>query len=244
MEPLLKPKKTGKANLERRRFIYFEIGLLVVLCFLYLVFNWTTVEAEDFYFSPKDTSNAYIAKEVYVFKPIADNARPAGKKQDTKTVKTTDNITTSKTDPVKITPVITPAKPVITTPDNSRKPETPDTTTMKDNSDPLPANMIRVDKKPEFPGGEVAMYDYLRTNLKYPEFSRKNGYSGPVYLGFYVSAGGALRDIVVLKGVRNSGLDAEVLRVFKAMPPWVPGERKGKPVDFYVTFPVRFDFEN
>lgn len=242
MESVLKPKKTPKADLERKRFMYFEIALLLVLGMVYFAFNYTSVEAEDFYFSPKDTSNMYVAKEVYVFKPIADNARPQASKQTVKPLKTTDNITTIKTNTVKVTPIVTPVKPVDITP--TTNPTKPDSSTMKNSSEPLPANMIRVDKKPQFPGGEVAMYDFLRANLKYPDFSRKNGYSGPVYLAFYVSATGALRDIVVMKGVRNSGLDAEVVRVFKTMPAWEPGQRNGKPVDFYVTFPVRFDFDN
>lgn len=242
MESVLKPKKTPKADLERKRFMYFEIALLLVLGMVYFAFNYTSVEAEDFYFSPKDTSNMYVAKEVYVFKPIADNARPQSSKQTVKPLKTTDNITTIKTNTVKVTPIVTPVKPVDITP--TTNPTKPDSSTMKNSSEALPANMIRVDKKPQFPGGEVAMYDFLRANLKYPDFSRKNGYSGPVYLAFYVSATGALRDIVVMKGIRNSGLDAEVVRVFKTMPAWEPGQRNGKPVDFYVTFPVRFDFDN
>jgi protein TonB len=241
MESVLKPKKTPKADLERKRFMYFEIALLLVLGVVFLAFNWTSAEADDFYFSPQDTSNMYIAKEVYVFKPVADNAKPQTKKQTVKPLKTVDNITTVTTTKVKVTPIVTPVKPVEVTPDNPTK---PDTAAMKNSSEPLPANMIRVDKKPQFPGGEAAMYDFLRANLKYPDFSRKNGYSGPVYLGFYVTPTGTLRDLAVLKGVRNSGLDAEVVRVFKAMPAWIPGERNGKPVDFYVTFPVRFDFEN
>lgn len=243
MDSVLKPKKTPKADLERRRFMYFEIALLLVLGLVYLVFNYTSAEADDFYFAPKDTADFYVAKEVYVFKPVADNAKAPAKQS--KPTKTTDNITTVKTTTVKIDPVVTAVKPVvITTTVDKPKTQADTLAGMKNTVEPLPVNMIRVDKKPQFPGGEAAMYDYLRANIKYPDFSRKNGYSGPVYMAFYVSATGALRDFAVLKGVRNSGLDMEVVRVFKAMPPWIPGERNGKPVDFYVTFPVRFDFEN
>jgi protein TonB len=244
MDSVLKPKKTPKANLERRRFMYFEIALLLVLGIVYWAFNYTSAEADDFYFAPKDSSDFYIAKEVYVFKPIADNAKPSASKQNTKPLKSVDNITPVKNQPVKVTPIVSPVKPVITTPSDNNTPKQADTSAMKNSSEPLPVNMIRVDKKPQFPGGEAALYDFLRANLKYPEFSRKNGYSGAVYLAFYVSATGALRDFAILKGIRNSGLDMEVVRVFKTMPAWIPGERKGKPVDFYVTFPVRFDFEN
>lgn len=244
MDSVLKPKKTPKADLERRRFMYFEIALLLVLGVIYLAFNWTSAEEDDFYYSPKDTSNFYVAKEVYVFKPVADNAKPALKKANTKPTKTT-TVTTVKTPTIKIEPVVTPVKPVVITPPDTKTPTQADTlASMKNNNEPAPANMIRVDKKPQFPGGEAAMYDYLRANLKYPDFSRKNGYSGAVFMAFYVGPSGALHDLTILKGIRNSGLDAEVMRVFKAMPAWIPGERKGKPVDFYVTFPIRFDFEN
>ena len=241
MESVLKPKKTKKANIESRRFIYFEIALLSVLCIVYWAFNRQGPAEEAEYFSPrKDSSDFYVAKEVYLFKPLPDNAQKT-------TPSKTKPVTVKTTAPIKIVPVtnttVTPVKTITVAP--TEQPQTIDDTlkAMKNSAEPLPANLIAVEKKPQFPGGEAAMYDFLRANLKYPDFARKNGYSGPVYLSFYVSANGRLRDIKVEKGVRNSGLNEEVIRVFSAMPAWEPGRRKGAAVDFFVTFPVRFNFE-
>ena len=97
----------------------------------------------------------------------------------------------------------------------------------------------KVDKMPEFKGGQEAMVKYLISEIKYPEAAKKDNIQGTVYVGFIIRKTGQVEDSKVLKTV-NELLDQEALRVIDAMPDWIPGEKDGKKVDVRYTIPIRF----
>ena len=96
-----------------------------------------------------------------------------------------------------------------------------------------------VEKMPSFPGGSKALMEYLNKNIKYPVSAQKNLLEGRVILQFIVDKKGRLSDIKVAKKVEPS-LDAEAVRVVKAMPRWNPGMQNGKAVKVRYTLPVNF----
>ncbi len=93
---------------------------------------------------------------------------------------------------------------------------------------------------PEFPGGQAAMQEYFRINLKYPDAARWKGLEGVVYVSFYVNADGSLSEVKVEKGL-GSGCDEEAIRLVKRMPKWKPALKHGKPLRVKMTLPVRFE---
>ncbi|MFK8039261.1 MAG: TonB family protein [Crocinitomicaceae bacterium] len=97
----------------------------------------------------------------------------------------------------------------------------------------------KVEKMPEFKGGQSAMIDFIVKNVKYPEKAKKNGIEGTVYMKFTVKTDGRLADISSAKKV-NELLDAEGVRVIKLMPKWVPGEKDGKKVAVQYVLPIKF----
>ena len=97
----------------------------------------------------------------------------------------------------------------------------------------------QVEQMPEFPGGMSAMIDFLQTNLKYPEDAIKQKVGGRVMVMFVVETDGSLSNVRVARKVFPS-LDAEAVRVVKAMPKWKPGKEKGRPVRVNFTLPVVF----
>ena len=99
-----------------------------------------------------------------------------------------------------------------------------------------------IQKMPQFPGGESALENYLKTNLKYPEEAKKALIQGVVALDFVVEKNGSISTIRVMKDP-GGGLGAEAIRLIKAMPPWQPGELGGVPVKARFTIPIRFRFE-
>ena len=96
-----------------------------------------------------------------------------------------------------------------------------------------------VEKMPSFPGGYQALFDYLEKNIMYPVNAQKNLIEGRVIVQFTVDEKGRLSDIKVAKKVEPS-LDAEAVRVVKAMPRWNPGMQKGEAVKVRYTLPVTF----
>ena len=95
------------------------------------------------------------------------------------------------------------------------------------------------EKMPQFPGGDVALMNYVRDNLKYPEEAMKSGVQGHVVVKFVVSADGSVASPEVIRSV-SPELDAEAVRVVESLPRWTPGTVDGKPVDAWFTIPVFF----
>ncbi|HRY33984.1 MAG TPA: TonB family protein [Bacteroidales bacterium] len=92
---------------------------------------------------------------------------------------------------------------------------------------------------PEFPGGQAALQEYFRINLKYPDAARWKGLEGTVTISFYVNADGSLSDVKVEQGL-GSGCDEEAVRLVKRMPKWKPAMKQGQAVRVKMTLPVRF----
>jgi len=67
----------------------------------------------------------------------------------------------------------------------------------------------------------------------------KAGTQGRVLATFIVEADGTVTNIKVVKKVSDE-IDAEAVRVIKAMPKWKPGMQNGKVVRVKYTIPVSF----
>lgn len=96
-----------------------------------------------------------------------------------------------------------------------------------------------VEVMPEFPGGQAALLEFLKTNIRYPESAVKNGLEGRVSCSFVVGEDGAISEAEVIRGV-SPELDEEALRVINSMPVWSPGRQRGKAVNVKYTVPVTF----
>jgi TonB family protein len=100
---------------------------------------------------------------------------------------------------------------------------------------------VIVEEMPLFPGGEKALFDFINSNIRYPENEKKNNIQGRVILRFCVNNLGGVDRVSVLKGV-DPALDAEATRVIKMLPTWQPGKQGGKPVNVWYSVPVVFQF--
>ena len=96
-----------------------------------------------------------------------------------------------------------------------------------------------VEKMPEYPGGMQECMKFLGKNINYPEDCKKEGIAGRVIIQFVIDKEGNIQDPKVVRSVHPS-LDAEALRVIKAMPKWKPGTQKGEAVNVKYTIPVSF----
>ncbi len=96
-----------------------------------------------------------------------------------------------------------------------------------------------VENPPEFPGGEQALLDYIRSNVQYPKKARKKNIQGTVYISFIVEMDGKVTNVRVLRGI-GGGCDEEAVRVVSSMPDWKPGYQDGEPVRVQFNLPIRF----
>ena len=94
-----------------------------------------------------------------------------------------------------------------------------------------------VDVDPKFPGGEVAMNQFIQENLKVPQIVQEMGKGGMVYIHFVVDETGQISNVKG-EGDVNSELLEEAIRVVNLMPNWIPGEQAGKKVAVRFTIPI------
>ena len=99
-----------------------------------------------------------------------------------------------------------------------------------------------VEQMPHFPGGDAALMQFLRENIKYPETAEKNGIQGRVICTFVVENDGSVTNVQILRSVDDL-LDEEAVRVIQAMPKWVPGKQNGEPVFVKYTLPITFKLD-
>jgi TonB family protein len=98
---------------------------------------------------------------------------------------------------------------------------------------------VSAEKMPQFPGGDQAIMDFVKNNIKYPDALKTEKITGRVIVRFVINALGTVEDAIVVKGVHPL-LDAEALRVVSLLTGWQPASLGGKPVPVYFSMPVNF----
>lgn len=96
-----------------------------------------------------------------------------------------------------------------------------------------------LDKAPDFNGGVDKFYLHIMSSLKYPKQLLDLGLNGYVVVRFKIEKDGDMVDIEVFKSL-NPSADEEALRVIKSSPKWIPGYRRGIPVEVSYNIPIRF----
>ena len=99
--------------------------------------------------------------------------------------------------------------------------------------------IVPLEIPPQFPGGEQALYAFIRDAVKYPREAVDNGITGRVYVGFVIRKDGVVDSVHTVRGVHPL-LDAEAERVIGALPDWQPGMMNGKPVVVRYNMPITF----
>jgi periplasmic protein TonB len=98
------------------------------------------------------------------------------------------------------------------------------------------------DHKPEFPGGDQKLIEFISKNLKYPKNAKLDKIEGKVYVKFAVRETGQVDSISVYKGIRED-IDQAAKDIFKKMPLWTPGIKYGKPVIVWYIMPITFNLD-
>ena len=93
------------------------------------------------------------------------------------------------------------------------------------------------EQMPTYEGGDAALLKYLGENWKLPDEYKERGIQGRMVVGFIVEKDGSLTNVKVLRAV-DIAIDAEVLRVVKGMPKWIPSRHNGQRVRVRYLLPI------
>lgn len=228
----MEPKKSAKADLENKRDVFIQLGMVLSLLIILMAFNINDkVKSAD---SLGQLTTEAIEDEVI---PVTRQEEqqpppppPPPKVIEVLTIIDDDiqldddfEFQSSEADHTTIIDAI----PVI------KKEET------KDEDAEI---FVIVEDMPEFPGGEVALRRWIANNIKYPVIAAENGIQGRVYVQFVVDRDGGISNAKIARGVDPS-LDQEALRVVNSLPKWKPGMQRGKPVRVSYTVPINFQLQ-
>lgn len=114
-------------------------------------------------------------------------------------------------------------------------------TAKRTESNTLQSPQIAMDKRPQFPGGDMNMFKYVADNIKYTPELLASKASGRVIVKFVVQPDGSLTDFTILESFTPDAA-TEALRVLKAMPKWEPGISNGKAVSCSYVIPITFKY--
>lgn len=94
----------------------------------------------------------------------------------------------------------------------------------KTNSSDAETNYIEVDQSPSFPGGDIKLLEFIRTNLDKKTVGDLNLKDGKVVATFQIDTTGQVLNLKIIRSY-NQTIDSEFIRVLRLMPNWKSGKR-------------------
>lgn len=215
----------SKNNLESKRPIFFQIGLVTAFALSFAAFEWRTIERSNF-----DLNGIFIKEEPEEIIPIVSLTTAKPKQLPNPSLENLVKeieIPKLKTEPIDLD------FPEIEIPSFEGKIE-PE---FVENHPMLILDFV--EQFPEFVGGETALMLFLKKNLKFPDRAKHLNETKTVVIQFVITKSGKINQIEALTN-HGYGLEEEAIRVVKNMPQWIPGNQNGIPVNVRMQMPVRF----
>ncbi len=224
-------KKTEKANLENKKLLFLEIGLIVALAAVFVAFEWQTEEQQII--ELEDTTQVIEVEEVIATQTETPPPPPSAPKMPVLSdqidivddeIVVDDNLFLNLEDDANMGVEIMDYV------------ESVEEEVIEEEAIPFQL----VEEKPSFMGGDANEFSkWVNQRLVYPEIAKENGVQGRVTLQFTVESDGRVTNVKVLRGV-DSSLDQEAVRVVSSSPRWTPGKQRDRAVRVTYTFPVIF----
>jgi len=218
-------KKSAKADLESKKTMFIEIGLVIALAAVLFAFEWKSYEKIELSLASRvvdDTPEEMIEITQHEKPPPP----PAPPQQTTIIEIVEDDMEIEDDIEIDV--------------EADQETEVEDYVPVEEEEEEEEAQIFTVvESMPDFPGGDEARIKYLNENIKYPQMARESGIQGRVFVTFVVEKDGSVTDVRVLRGI-GGGCDEEAIRVIKNMPKWDPGKQRGKPVRVQFNMPILF----
>lgn len=226
-------KKSPKADLENKKMLFLEIGLVIALAVAGTAFAISSKPEPEPYTPPKQD----VREQEFEMDRTVQEQEQQPEQQKAKTQVLAD---------------------VLTIVSNDTKIDTPDLLFSDDASafddfefevEEVVENIVEeeifvtAEEMPTFQGGDLSKFrNWVQSNVKYPQIALENGIQGNVVIKFVVEKDGKLSNIQVLQTPDKTLADAAV-QVLQKSPKWKPGKQRNKPVRVTYTLPVSFKIQ-
>lgn len=225
----METKKNRRVNLENKRWLFFQAGMIAILAIVLLILEWK---------SPvKQVS-------MYTIEPVYDEM--------------TEIIQNTFRDEKKVLPPppVMPEELILVDNNEELKNELLAEEFFVDEKTPLdivpyePEDEVKeeqifriVEDMPRFMGGNENVFrNYVNTKLRYPAEALNMGMTGTVHVQFIINKKGELTDVKIVRAT-DPLFEKEVMRVLSKVPLWTPGKQRGKPVNVAFNMPFYFKLQ-
>lgn len=224
----MEAKKTSRADLQNRRALFMEIGLVIALIAVVGAFAWG--QSEKTVVAMVDNL-APVEEEVMINteqdqKPPEVKVQPVQVLSDFINVVRNDTQITTEYDFNDFAEDFVVEVPVV----------------QEEEVEDIPVYVA--EEMPSFQGGDLnAFRNWVQTRLVYPRTAQENNIQGKVVLKFVIERDGTLTNIEEIASPDRS-LTEEAIRVLKTSPKWSPGKQRNKPVRVFYILPIDYVLQN
>ena len=228
----MESKKSDKANLENKKSLFFQIGIIIAIAVSLVAFEWNSGEKRGSAFDGM-TEEAIEEEQI----PVTEEQPPEQAPPPEVTV--TDLFEIVENDVVVQSDVAFQ-----------------DDETSEDKKVEIYAPVLKVEEEqtedevfvivedmPKFKGGDINKFrDWVQKRVRYPELAAENGIQGRVFITFVVETNGTVSGVTVTRSV-DQLLDDAAMEAVSASPKWEPGMQRGRPVRVRYSIPIIFQLQ-
>ena len=226
----MEEKKSPKANLENKKLMFIQIGLVISLLLTWLAFEHKSYDKREI--DPSLLNRETVVEEEMVEITRQEEQKPQPvevPQQSTQLEIVQDDV---ETEDLNINAEVEQNEVI----EEYIAPEVVEEEVVETEIFQI------VEEMPQFPGGDAKLLEYVATHIKYPQIARETGIQGRVFVGFVVEPDGSVSNVKILRGI-GGGCDEEAVRVIKSLPKWKPGKQRGKAVRVSYQIPVLFKLQ-
>ncbi|MEN8136908.1 MAG: energy transducer TonB [Bacteroidota bacterium] len=238
----MEAKKNPKANLELRKGLFMQIGLILSLLAVYLVLEYKSYDHEV-----ASLGDEQIVLEDEEVIPITERQQqkpppPPPPPPQEQIVVVKDDVELEEELQIESTET-----------DEEEAVEIEDVAV--DDEEEEVFNFQVVESQPVYPGCEKeptkqakymcfqkSIMKHVKKNFKYPEIAKEMGIQGRVIVQFVIGKDGKIGQAKVLRGV-DKNLDKEALRIVSKIPSMTPAKQRGKAVPVSFMLPITFKLQ-
>jgi protein TonB len=225
-------KKNEKANLENKKGLFIQVGLIIALIVCLGAMEWTSGQKKDSVFAGM-TEEAIEEEQI----PVTEETPPEELPPPEVTVTdlfeiveddvVIENEVRFEDDETSEDKVVEIYAPVLKAEEEEVEEEI----------------FVIVEDMPKFRGGDINKFrEWVQKRVRYPELAAENGIQGRVFITFVVEPNGTVSNVSISRSV-DALLDEAAKEAVSASPKWEPGMQRGRPVRVRYSIPIIFQLQ-
>lgn len=222
----MKLKKSKKANLEKFRTIFFQVGMILTLSAILLAFEWkSSVNIE------KLSNDRIIWTDFEELPPVIRPTLELPRKVEAPGFEITpDEFDVPEIDLEHLISEIGEGEGI-------------EIIEFEKSDEKIIEEYVRVEFMPTFQGKEASYFrNYVAGEVKFPASAIETGVSGTVYASFVIDENGKVVDARITREV-HPVIDNAVLKVIENSPRWEPGIQDGRRVRVRFAIAIAFQLQ-